>query len=91
MGHIAALHAALQHVKREEREAEQALTKRDAAVAGVEAAYTGIADVAAGSWSWPGKGSWVSGEPRCAAGRGWICRRWRLHPWRRPRRERQIP
>jgi hypothetical protein len=46
--HITAFDAALQNVKREEREAEQALTKRDAAVAAFEPVYTGIADIAAG-------------------------------------------
>jgi hypothetical protein len=59
-GHIAALHAALQHVKREEREAEQALTKRDAAVAAFEPVYTGIADVAAGLLELAGQGELAS-------------------------------
>jgi len=45
---ITAFDAALQNVKREEREAEQALTKRDAAVAAFEPVYTGISDLAAG-------------------------------------------
>ena len=58
--HIAALHAALQHVKREEREAEQALTKRDAAVAAFEPVYTGIADVAAGLLELAGQGDLAS-------------------------------
>ena len=58
--HIAALHAALQHVKREEREAEQALTKRDAAVAAFEPVYTGIADVAAGLLELVGQGDLAS-------------------------------
>ena len=58
--HIAALHAALQHVKREEREAEQALTKRDAAVTAFEPVYTGIADVAAGLLELAGQGDLAS-------------------------------
>jgi len=46
--HIVALEASLKDVKREEREAEQALTRRDADVASFEPVYTGIADIAAG-------------------------------------------
>jgi hypothetical protein len=46
--HIAAFEASLKDVKREEREAEQALTRRDRDVASFEPVYTGIADIAAG-------------------------------------------
>ncbi|MEP7126359.1 MAG: hypothetical protein ABJE95_35835 [Byssovorax sp.] len=59
-GHIAAFHAALQDVKREEREAEHALARRDAAVAAFEPVYTGIADVAAGLLELAGQGDLAS-------------------------------
>jgi hypothetical protein len=42
--------------KREEREAEQALTKRDAAVAAFEPVYTGVAEIAAGLLELAGQG-----------------------------------
>ncbi len=58
--HIAALEAALKNVKREEREAEQALAKRDAAVAAFEPVYTGVADIAAGLLELAGQGDLAS-------------------------------
>ena len=54
--HITALEAAMKDVKREEREAEQALAKRDAAVAAFEPVYTGVADIAAGLLELAGQG-----------------------------------
>ena len=45
--HLGALTRALKDVKREEREAEQALSKRDAAVASFEQVYSGIAAITA--------------------------------------------
>ena len=58
--HIAALEASLQDVKREEREAEQALTRRDGDVAAFEPVYMGIANVAAGLLELVGKGELAS-------------------------------
>ena len=58
--HVTALEAALKNVKREEREAEQALTKRDAAVAAFEPVYTGIADITAGLLELAGQGDLAS-------------------------------
>lgn len=46
--HVGAFEASLQDVKREEREAEQALQKRDGDVAAFEPVYAGIAEIAAG-------------------------------------------
>ena len=57
---IGLLDVALRDVKREEREAEQALTKRDAAVAAFEPVYTGIADVAGGLLELVGQGELAS-------------------------------
>ena len=58
--HITALEAALKDIKREEREAEQALTKRDAAVAAFETVYTGVAEIAAGLLELAGQGDLAS-------------------------------
>jgi hypothetical protein len=54
--HIGSFAKALTDVKREEREAEHALAKRDAAVAAFEPVYSGIADITAGVLELVGQG-----------------------------------